>query len=448
MKFEDIRKIYLNFIYNDYKIYEDNDKIYIEYDFEIENLTKFNPCVEILKKDFNFKRVDVDFVKNIVFNIGMIEAISYYKSTCSQKFIIKCGCLDEFQKKWYKKLYYLSLGEFRYINNINIDQDEFVDFVCEGNNLNIINDNESLDGIIIPVGGGKDSIVTLDLLKRYKDKTLCFCIGGKSVSLECIKKAGFEQNDVIEINRSIDENLIDLNEKGFLNGHTPFSAIIAFYSYLVSYLLNKKYIVLSNEDSANETNINGENINHQYSKTIEFENDFREYSEKYLKSGIEYFSILRPITEFQIAMMFSELEEYHNIFKSCNVGSKKEPWYWCNNCSKCLFVYIILSSFLYKEELTNIFKEDLFEKKELLETFIDLCGYGTKKPFECVGTFEEVRCAVTKTIKNIDGELPFLLKYYKENFELFEDDILMYYNKNNNLPEEFDKILKGKILKC
>ena len=53
--FETLRKEYPKFIYNDYKIMDENDKICIEYDFEIEGLTKFNPRVEILKKEFCFK---------------------------------------------------------------------------------------------------------------------------------------------------------------------------------------------------------------------------------------------------------------------------------------------------------------------------------------------------------------------------------------------------------
>src|SRR5699024_1564771 len=126
-----------------------------------------------------------------------------------------------------------------------------------------------------------------------------------------------------------DKNLLELNSKGFLNGHTPFSAMVAFLSYLTAYLLGKKYIALSNEDSANESNVKNEKINHQYSKTLEFENDFREYQERYLKAEVDYFSMLRPISELQIAYLFSKLEKYHKVFKSCNVGSKKEPWYWC-----------------------------------------------------------------------------------------------------------------------
>lgn len=448
MNFLDLREKYSKFFYNSYKIKEDSQKIYIEYEFEIENLTKFMPRIEILKKDFNFKDVNSHQVQNIVFSLGMVEAISYFKATCSPQFFIKCGKLNEFQEKWFKKLYYLGLGEFRYKNDIKISQNELVEFVSEGEEIEVENSKDTLDGIIIPVGGGKDSNVTLDLLKDYKKSSLAFCIGSKKVSLECAKIAGYENNQIIEVKRTIDKNLLDLNEKGFLNGHTPFSAIVAFITYLVSYLLGKKYVALSNEDSANETNVEGENINHQYSKTLEFENDFREYSERILKCNVEYFSMLRPISELQIAYLFSKLEKYHSVFKSCNVGSKEESWRWCCKCPKCLFVFCILSPFLYKEKLVNIFGKDLFEDKELLKTFIELCGYGKTKPFECVGTYSEIRYALTKTIEkleNFENRLPYLLEYYKENFKLSTEELLSYYNSNNNVPEEFEKILKENL---
>lgn len=448
MDFGKLREEYPNFIYNDYKITDLNDKLVIEYNFEIENLAKFNPRIEILKKEFNFKNINSKMVKNIVFNIGMIESISYFKATCSPHFCIKCGKLDCFQENWFKKLFYLGLGEFRYINNIKVKKEELVEFISMGEKIEVEENQSVSSGIIIPVGGGKDSNVTLDLLKDYKKDSLVFLIGSKNVSLDCAKEAGYTDNQIIEIKRIIDKNLLDLNKKGFLNGHTPFSAIVAFISYLVSYLLDKKYIALSNEDSANESNVEGDNINHQYSKTIEFENDFREYANKYLKAKVEYFSMLRPISELQIAMLFSKIEKYHKIFKSCNVGSKSEPWVWCCDCPKCLFVFIILSPFLYKQRIIDIFGEDLFEKENLLKTFIELCGYSENKPFECVGTYDEIRFAVTKTIQNLElqkEELPYLLKYYKDNFELSNENLLKFYNENNNVPEEFEKILKNKL---
>ena len=448
MDFNTLRKEYPRFLYNDYKIYEDNEKIVVEYDFEIENLSKFNPRIEILKKNFEIKNIMSNEIKNIVFNLGMIEAMSYFKATCSKKVVIKCGKIDSYQENWFKKLYYLGLGEFRFINNIKIEKDDFVEFISEGEALDITVYENELKGTIIPIGGGKDSNVTLELLKDMSNDNLAFVIGSKSVSMECARIAGFENDRIIEVKRVIDKNLIDLNQKGFLNGHTPFSAIVAFITYLCASLLGKKYIALSNEDSANESNVEGENINHQYSKTIEFENDFREYVEKYLMQGPEYFSMLRPISELQIAMLFSRLEQYHKIFKSCNVGSKTEPWRWCCDCPKCLFVYTILSPFLYKEKLINIFEQDLFDRDDLLKTFIELCGYGETKPFECVGTYSEIRFSITKVIKDLEKEgkeLPYLLKYYKENFELSNDELLTYYNENNNLPEDFETILKERL---
>ena len=443
-----LRNNYPEFVYKFYEIKDEEDRFIIKYMFEIPGLTSFEPTIEILKKDFKFKSINSNKVRNMVFNLGMIEAISYFKATCSKEFVIECGYLDSFQVNWFKKLYYLGLGEFRFVNNIDIPMEDFVEFISKGEKLEINEEEDVLDGIIIPVGGGKDSNVTLDLLKDYKEKTLCFRIGMNDVALGCAEAAGFSRDRIIEIKRTIDKNLIELNSKGFLNGHTPFSAMVAFLSYLVSYLLGYKYIALSNEDSANESNVEGDNINHQYSKTLEFENDFREYAEKYLKANVEYFSMLRPISEIQIAMLFSELDKFHKTFKSCNVGSKQTPWIWCCNCPKCLFVYTILSPFLYKEKLVDIFGEDLFEKESLKKTFIELCGYGETKPFECVGTYKEIKFAISKTIEKLEGKkLPYLLDYYNENFEKVNDNLLSYYNENNNLPEEFEKILKGKILK-
>ena len=445
MDINDLRNKYKRFIYHSYKIIENESKVILEYEFEIENLIKFHPKIEILKKQFVFKDLNSQIAKNIVFNIGMVEAISYFKATCSPEFLIKCGKLDDKQKEWFKKLYYLGLGEFRYINNIDISKENFVEFISYGEEIRIDKSLEVLDGIIIPIGGGKDSNVTLDLLEKYKDESLAFCIGSKNISLECAKIAGFDNKDIIEIKRIIDRNLLELNSQGFFNGHTPFSAIVAFITYFMAFLLKKKYIALSNEQSANESNVYGENINHQYSKTIEFENDFREYSKKYLFTNIEYFSILRPINELQIAMLFSKLEKYHQVFKSCNVGSKQEPWKWCCNCPKCLFVYTILSPFLYKEKLVNIFGEDLFERKDLLQTFIELCGYGEVKPFECVGTFSEIQYAITKTIEKQKQNLPFLLQYYKDNFKLSKEYLLDEYYTEHNVPKQFEEILKERI---
>ncbi len=452
-QFNEYREKYKEFYYNSYSINEDDEAIYLEYEFEIPGLTKFTPKLSILKKEMKFKSLENNHVRNMVFNIGLIELISYWKSTCSPKIIIKCGYLNEEQINWWKKLYFYGLGELIYTNNIKTNINDLLDIKCLESNKEIISDEnieDNFEGYIVPIGGGKDSVVTLETLKIDRDKDYCLIINPKPVTLKCAEIAGLGYNNIIEIKRSIDQNLIELNKKEFINGHTPFSAMLAFVSYFVAYLLSKKYIALSNENSANESNVVGEKINHQYSKSFEFECDFEEYAEKYLKMPIKYFSFLRPLNELQIAKIFSKHEKYHKVFKSCNVGSKEKEWKWCLNCAKCLFAYIILSPYLYKNKLVSIFGADMFENKDLLETFIELTGNGENKPFDCVGTYEEVNFAISKTIENIESRnetLPYLLQYYKNNYKLVDtkDDITKRYNNENNLNEEQNEILRKEV---
>ena len=442
-KFLNFRKDYSTFIYNKYEIVDEDDSYKITYCFEIPNLCSFKPELIINKKELK-NNIDRSFFEYLVFNIGMVELISYVKCTCSPNIIVNCGYLDEYQINWFKKLYYNGLGEFLYRNNIDITQDELFNITSNGKKIEFNVDYKG-NGNLIPVGGGKDSVVTLELLKDSFNDNSCFIINPKGANIDTANIAGYE-NKTVTVKRIIDRKIVELNDEGFLNGHTPFSAIVAFVSYLCAYLSRKKYIILSNEDSANESTIPGTNINHQYSKTLEFENDFNNYTKKYFNIDIKYFSLLRPLTEFQIGMLFSKMKKYHSVFKSCNLGSKNDTWNWCCKCPKCLFVFIILSPFLYKEDLINIFGNDLYEDKDMLKTFIELTGYSDKKPFECVGTFGEVRFAVSLVIEKLGDDLPYLLKYYKDNYPLYlDDDYRTKYNDNNNLDDDFVKIVKDAI---
>ena len=451
-QFKQYREMYKEFYYNSYLINQDEEAIHIEYEFEIPGLTKFNPKLKILKKNLKLKNIETKYVQNMVFHIGLIELVSYWKSTCAPRVIIKCGYLNEEQIAWWKKLYFYGLGELFFTNNIETNIEEFMQITCleKENKLEYEEIQEQSEGYIIPIGGGKDSVVTLETLKVDRKKDYCLIINPKPVTLECAKIAGFENENIIEVYRTIDKNLIDLNQKGFINGHTPFSAMLAYVSYFIAYLLSKKYIALSNENSANESNVLGKKINHQYSKSFEFECDFEKYANKYLKAPVKYFSFLRPLNELQIAKIFSRQEKYHLVFKSCNVGSKGKEWKWCCNCAKCLFAYTILSPYLYKEKLVKIFGEDMFENKELLKTFLELTGNGETKPFDCVGTFEEVNFAISKTIENLENkkeQLPYLLKYYKENYNLVDtkNDITKRYNEENNLTKEQKEKLRKEV---
>ena len=440
-KFNELRSKYSEFVYNDYTIDDSTDKYVITYEFEIPGLCTFHPEIKISKSIVKNPDINEDLFRYIVFNVGLIEAISYYKTTCSPNMVIKCGYLDEDQIEWYKNLMFNGLGELLYKNEIHTTKDELVNVKVEGEPINI---DAKYNGIgnLIAVGGGKDSCVSLELLKNEENNS-CFIINPKSPSILCAKAAGYDEEDLICAERKIDPELIRLNKEGFINGHTPFSAIVAFIAYLCAYLANKKNIVLSNESSANQPTVPGSTINHQYSKSFEFEKGFDEYTKKNFKIDLNYFSLLRGISEYQIGRLFSRYKQYHQIFKSCNLGSKTEPWTWCCDCPKCLFVYIILSPHLYKEDLVNIFGQDLYEREDLLETFIDTIGEGKTKPFECVGTIEEAKFAISTLINKLDKEnLPYLLKYYYEHYPLYLDETnILTYNNEDNLNEHYKKLV-------
>ena len=449
LKFLYLREKYDTFVFEKYEIVEDEEFINLKFYFNIVGLVKFSPVTKILKKNFKFKQIDNNF-RNIAFNLGLVELISYWKATCSKNVIIKCGNLTNEQILWFKKLYFYGLGELFFTNGIKTDIESFMNITCEGEFLSIEEKEEPEEGYIIPIGGGKDSVVTLELLQDYKDKSYAFIVNPREVTLECAKIAGFEKDKIIEVKRILDKKIVTLNGAGFINGHTPFSSMLAFLTYFVASLMNIKYITLSNESSANESNVEGEKINHQYSKSYEFENDFYEYQNNYLKSNVLYFSLLRPLAEIQIANLFSQNDKYYRTIKSCNVGSKSNPWKWCCNCPKCLFVYIIMSAFFSREKLLEMFGEDMLNKESLKETFIELCGYGKTKPFECVGTYYEVKFAISKLIeKTPENELPILAKFYKDNYEIIRDnEILKGFNDNNNLPKYLENMLRKKIEEC
>ena len=165
-KFNELRKKYPEFIYEGYQITDENDKIRITYCFNIPTLCEFHPEIIINKSIIKNKNVDQNLFRYIVFHLGLIESISYYKSTCSPKIIIKCGYLDNEQISWFKKILYNGLGELLYRNNINISKDDLTSIEVLETNKPIFNNIYKGIGNLIPVGGGKDSCVSLEILKK------------------------------------------------------------------------------------------------------------------------------------------------------------------------------------------------------------------------------------------------------------------------------------------
>ena len=446
-KFFQLREKYKTFSYNGYHLLRENDSINIVFDFAIDGLCEFHPTTKIATDNLDtVNRFDSATGKNIIFSLGMVEAVSYWKSSCAPIMKVNCGKLSDEDCLWWKKLYFHGLGEFFYRNQIQTDFNSFVSIINDF-------DGDSEDKTpfvssgknIIPVGGGKDSNVSMTLLRSQKDKNMCFTVNNQGARTQSAAAAGYDEKDIIKTYRTIDKELLRLNSEGFLNGHTPFSAIVAFLSLYCAYLIGAENIVLSNEASANESNIGGTQINHQYSKSYEFECDFNNYVNSHFDLKTKYFSILRCFNELQIAKYFASCKQFHAVFKSCNVGSKKNIW--CAGCAKCLFVYIILSPFLSTSELVKIFGCNMLEKEEMSEDFKGLTGISSVKPFECIGTVDEVCCAVNMTIRKMkkDGEkIPALLNLYADTVGAAKPNdtqLLREFNEENNIPPCFKEFV-------
>lgn len=454
-KFEELRKASPLFVFKTYNITENADSIDVSYEFSIDGTADFHPGWSFPKPEGFSVRNDLTF-ERLVFSLGMAEAVSYWKATCSPTVRVECGELDADQITWWKKLWFMGLGEFFYVNGIHTDIDSFVDIQCTGKFANTAEaDRSEPNGCLVPIGGGKDSALTLETLVQAGMKCRCYAINKRNSISETVRAAGLSEDALITAKRRFDRTLVDLNSKGFLNGHTPFSAIVAFSAEITAYINDLKYIVLSNEDSANESTVVGQNVNHQYSKSFEFESDFHEYEEKWLKTGVYYFSFLRPLAEFQIAKMFVSHKKYLPVFRSCNLGSKVSPDIWCGDCPKCLFVCLILSPFLSRAELTEIFGKDLLNDQAMETYFIELIGQSEHKPFECVGSISEVNLAVSLAIRSTlesGGELPLLFRKYVDLGLYCPDTIdqrnsacCASYSERNLLPEQFKNILKKEM---
>ena len=439
-KFHTLRAAYPFFKFESQGYHLSKNGLNVEYVFNLSDRFYFKPSFYIPRKDL--MTVDEHFSKDLsilLFNIGLIELISYWKLTCSPLLIIAPFSLTPHQISFWKKLYFNGLAEFFYLNSVSADEASFMQIQAESGSQAETMKSRSLKGLIIPIGGGKDSAVTLEILGTGR-KALPLIMNPRKATLETIAAKGYDSNRYFEIQRSLDPRLLQMNSEGYLNGHTPFSALLAFYTLLAASMTGRCDIALSNESSANEATIEGTTINHQYSKSVAFESDFRKYVRQYISGEINYFSFLRPLNELRIAALFSGYTAYHALFRSCNAGSKTDSW--CGHCAKCLFTFIILSPFLSSEALINIFGKNLLEEESdpVIKTLFDqLTGIAEEKPFDCIGTIDEVNLALCETLRRTrEDHLPSLLNYYKNSEPFHRYNPLNFQDSlNQSDPEHF-----------
>ncbi len=401
MKLETLRKKYPAFIYQKYSYRLKRRDLNISFCFKIEPDIVFKPRIVIKNiPDGRLEKIDKKALNNFVFHLGMMEIPSYWKTTCSPEIIIRAGALDKNQAAWWHNLIIRGMGQFFYENKIDWRTPDFLKISI---NPSIAApalgtaDLELKDRYLVPLAGGKDSLVTLETLREEGKSINCFLANPTKIIKRVARVAGIK-NPIVAVRR-IDPTLLDLNKQGYLNGHTPFTAVLSFLAAFCAVLFDYKNIAFSNEKSADEGNVSylGENINHQWAKTSEFEKMFKSYSQKYLAKNIYCFSFLRKYSELQIAKIFSKYRKYFPVFSSCNANMKIQLGTkdrWCLQCPKCLFTYLILSPYLPEKQLLKIFGKNLLKDKKLLPLLKKLTGKNGIKPFECVGTYQESRSAL------------------------------------------------------
>ncbi len=350
--------------------------------------------------------------------LHLIAGISYYKAGLATRIDTGESKLDDIAAGFLNELYLQGLGEFAYINQLDLSG--LINFETNIEQSPAALDLDLPERALVAMGGGKDSLVCLQMLKDAGIEVQPACVGASVLIGETAKAAGLP---LIRIQRELSPVLAEMNANGAWNGHVPVTAINSAILVCAGLLYGYRYIVFANESSANEATLKdgqGREVNHQYSKSFAFEKAFRQVIEQRVSAGIEYFSLLRPFSEIAITRRFSEMTEFHDVFSSCNRnfhldGSHIEGR-WCQDCPKCRFAALALAPFLSPKELIAIQGADLLDQENQLQGFRALCGLGADKPFECVGSIAESRAAMkflaaspewrSKEIVNALADLP------------------------------------------
>ncbi len=443
MTVRELRAKHPRLIFDGFKIQRSRENLAIRFHITLEPNTIFLSTLTLPLGE----QTSEEAINLFAFHLGLMECVSYWKAACPAELVVKAGSLNQEQIAWWHDLFLYGLGEFFYKNNIDFTQSGFFSihsvipagvypvprYGKPGSHRmpdQVRHDNRR--GDLVLLGGGKDSAVTLELLKNSGTPTRPLVLNPTRAILDNIKISGY--TDPLIASRTIDPTLLKLNNIGYLNGHTPFSAYLAFLGMFVAVLHGYEHVIVSNEASASDGNVtfHGMEINHQYSKSFRFETMFRDYVKKYLTNKHTYFSFLRPLNELQISRLFSRFPQYFPSFRSCNVGSKTDSW--CGKCAKCAFVYLSLYPFVSQKQMQLIFGSDLFTKPEIIGHIRDLVGLGTQKPFECVGTKEEAKLALSLCNAPALSEL-------KKEIGAVDETILSVWNNDHVVPEEYTKLL-------
>lgn len=341
--------------------------------------------------------------------LSLAASLSYFKAFAPGSIAV-AGGLTAQERTFLDELTKNGLGEFAYVNALPEVFDTTIVGPPVAGGASSASESPPLKRALVAVGGGKDSIVSIEALKAAGVEVGLFSVNSYKPIEDTAEVAGIPLQSA---RRRLDPALFRLNEAGAPNGHVPVTAVNSLVAVLTAMALGYDTVVFSNEASSSHGSFDwhGRTINHQWSKGVEFERLLRDS----LPPGSpNYVSLLRPLTELRIARRFAVHRDYHQVFTSCNRAFKlkeSERTSWCADCPKCRFVFLCLAPFMPRQELLSIFGgRDMFADDGQLEGFLELLGAdGLVKPFECVGEPDECRVALGLLAEHDDWQdHPFL----------------------------------------
>jgi len=372
-------------------------------------------------------------IERLLRALHIIGGISYYKTYLPKTIVFdEDSSLTKKDAVFWESVYENGLGEFFYSNQIDFRGLIHFPKGKEEKKPKRVTKSEQGKRILVPIGGGKDSIVTAELLKKAGMQPTLFRMNENEKITELAHHLGLP---LLNVKRQLDPRLFQLNAKGALNGHVPVTAYVSILSCLLAELYDFDSVAMSNEQSASIGNIEylGKEVNHQWSKSLKFEKMFRTFLKESVETNIEYLSVLRPLSELKIVEMYSEFPQYFQVATSCNknwkIDDEEERPMWCGQCPKCAFVFACMAAFVDKETLEKTFGSNFFEHDSLLDLYRELLGVKNFKPFECVGTPEETCAAFLFAKKRGDFDDTLVMK-------MFEEEVLPTIKDPNALIKE------------
>jgi hypothetical protein len=345
--------------------------------------------------------------------VYLLAGVSYYKTAAPAVIDLGDTALTPLELGFVREFYTHGLAEFAYRNALDLTGVRFEARLAPEVPATAAHEPDG-EGprALVPFGGGIDSIVTAERIRRRADVVL-FVVSRPGDRFDAIERpAAVSGLPVIRAGREIDPQLLRSAEFGFLNGHVPVTGILSAIGILAAVLNDRDAVIMSNEWSASVPTLvhHGRPVNHQYSKSDSFEAAFRGVLAADSAGLPGYFSALRDRTELWIAEEFATLTQYHATFRSCNrafqIDTRRRLGHWCGQCDKCCFIDLILAPFMSADALRAVFAADgggaePLSDPALAPKFRTLLGSGTK-PFECVGEVNECRAAVLLAARRPD----------------------------------------------